>query len=183
MQRFLILMLISLVSCHEDKIDPLVVKLADTTWTVEKLEVVNNDNEVQTLFPDPEADSEVIMNFKRGGGLTLFSNIDAKGCGQWNAGGSVLEFVISYGQVVPELCSVSNSIGLHRANCEVSFESDEVLVLTGLGGALTHFNYHEEWANIITQVENGDVNIKTYYNLIDDEEQPDQECCARFSWF
>lgn len=183
MQRFLILMLISLVSCHEDKIDPLVVKLGDTTWTVEKLEVVNNDNEVQTLFPDPEADSEVIMNFKRGGGLTLFSNIDAKGCGQWNAGGSVLEFVISYGQVVPELCSVSNSIGLHRANCEVSFESDEVLVLTGLGGALTHFNYHEEWANIITQVENGDVSIKTYYNLIDNEEQPDQECCARFSWF
>lgn len=184
MYRILIVIIMVFVSCDDtDDIDPLVIRLTDTMWVVEKLEVVNNDLLVQTLFPDPNADTEVIMNFKKGGGLTLFSNIDAMGCGQWNADGNSLNLVISYGQVIPEMCSMSNSIGLQKSNCEVTFESDDVMILNGLGGALTHFNYHEEWGTIITQVASGDLRIKTYYKLIENEEQPEQACCASFSWF
>lgn len=95
-------LIVALFSCQKEETDPLIARLTNTTWSVEKTELIENGIVTRTLLPDPKYHMDK-LSFELDDRVYIVSPIG--GCGEWTISKERLQFRIFYGQISSLGCS------------------------------------------------------------------------------
>ncbi len=186
MKRLLPILLLLVLSCDDDEIDPLVATLTGTSWQLETTELldVNGDIYLTIESPDDLLQGPYAITFYNSETILTYheNNNSSRGCGQWAIENGKLRFALTTGQIIPNLCDLSN-FSIHHYSPGADFEvvNDELTLDAWIYNGHPKFLDLEE---VQDKLSSGELTVRSYYKRTRRPSfQPDLSCCGRFDWF
>ncbi|RAV99186.1 hypothetical protein [Pseudochryseolinea flava] len=173
----LVSLIVAMFSCDEkekEHADPLTTSLRVSTWKVKQADVIENGVVVETLLPDADM-KDVYLTFTDNTKIYLGNG----SCGEWKTKEGRLQFKIYGQQVVPGLCQDANASRIYLNDSNVKLPDHAKLEIDGLGGALSYFDNHIQWSEVIEGIADGELSVRIQYERTQYAVTPTSGCCAK----
>jgi hypothetical protein len=182
----ILLVFIGFIFSCEEEIDPLAKELIGTTWSIEKVEVYDMDENLIRTIPvdwnNPCNGRRRSLYFRNSRHLVLGNSCGeyGTGCGEWSLENGKISYSILNGQAVSGLCRVNNFTEFFMEKKVAINLTGESLAIDGWWSAFGLQTSQADYFELQDAYNNNTINVRSFFVPADNLVLPnDLSCCGQ----